>query len=76
MYWSESHPTIHRTRMALLEEQRERADDERLRRPRQSQIDRPQADCARRISDLDTAKASADILAEPVGYGTLTSEEM
>lgn len=60
--------------MALLEEQRERAGDERLRRPRQSQIDHPQADYARRISDLDTAKESADILAEPVAYGTLTIE--
>ena len=60
--------------MALLEEQRERPDDERLRRPRQSQIDRTQADCARRISDLDTANESTDILAESVGYGTLTKE--
>ncbi len=60
--------------MALLEEQRERAGDERLRRLRQSQIDHTQADCARRIGDLDTAKERADILAEPVAYGTLTIE--
>ena len=40
IYWSESPPTSQRTQMALLEEQRERADDEKIRRTRQSQIDR------------------------------------
>ena len=75
IYWSESQPTIQRAQMALLEEQRKRADDERLRRMRQSQIDRTEADYARRIRDLDTALERADILAEPVAYGILNIGE-
>lgn len=54
--------------MALVEEQRERADDEKIRRTRQSEIKTAEADYARRIRDLDTALERADILAEPVAY--------
>ena len=69
VYWSESRSTSHRARIALLEEQLEQADNEKIRRTRLSQIDRAQADYARRIQELDTAMEKADILAEPVAYG-------
>ena len=75
IYWSESQPASHNARMALLNEQLERADDEKIRRMRQSEIKTVEADYARRIRDLDTALERADIIAEPVAYGTLTIEE-
>ena len=68
IYWSESQPASHNARMALLDEQREWADDEKIRRMRQSEIKTAEADYARRIRDLDTALARADILAEPMAY--------
>ncbi len=70
-YRRESLSTSHRARIALLEEQLEQADNEKIRRMRLSQIDRAQADYARRIQELDSAMEKADILAEPVAYGIL-----
>ena len=58
----------HNARIALLEEQLERADDEKIRRMQQSEIKTAAADYARRIRDLDTALERADILAEPMAY--------
>ena len=75
IYWSESPPASHNARIALLEEQRERANDERIRRLRQSEIKTAEADYARRIRDLDTALERADIIAEPVAYGILNIGE-
>ena len=74
-YRRESLSTSHRARIALLEEQRERADDEKIRRMRQSEIKTAEADYARRIRDLDTALERADIIAEPVAYGILNIGE-
>ena len=70
-YRMESLSTSHEARIALLEEQRERAGDEKIQRMRQSEIKTAEADYARRIQELDRAMAKADILAEPVGYGIL-----
>ena len=52
--------------MAQLEEQLERAGDERLQRMRRSQIAAAEADYARRIEELESAMERVDIIAEPV----------
>ncbi len=72
----ESLSISHRARMALLEEQYEQTEDEKIQRMRQSQIDAAKADYERRIQDLDSAMERGDIVAEPVAYGVLTIEEM
>ena len=67
----ESLSTSHRARMSLLGEQLEQANDEKIRRMRQSQIAAAEADYARRIQELDIAMERADITADPVAYGVL-----
>lgn len=71
-YRKESLSTSHQARMALLREQLEQASDEKIQRMRQSQIKRADADYNRRIQEIDIALEKADIIAEPVAYGTLT----
>ena len=73
VYRKESLSTSHRARLAQLEEQLEQAGDERLQRMRRSQIDSAIADYDRRIRELDSAMERADIIAEPVVYGTIAT---
>ena len=68
--------TSHRARIGLLNEQLEQANDEKIRRMRQSQIDSAGADYARRIEELDRAIERADVVHEPVAYGVLIIEEV
>lgn len=75
-YRRESLSTSHRARMALLQEQLSQASDEKLQRMRRSQIDAAQADYERRVQELDRAMERADIIAEPVAYGVLITEEV
>ena len=70
-YRRENLTTSHRARVTQLDEQLARADEEKLRRMRRSQIDSANADFDRRMSDLDAALDRADIVAEPVAYGIL-----
>ena len=72
----ESLSTSHRARLALLEEQREKAGDERLQRMRRSQIAAATADYARRTEQLDSAMERVDIIAEPVAYGVINVGEV
>ena len=74
-YRKESLSTSHQARMALLVEQFAQANDEKIQRMRQSQIKSATADYDRRIQELDNALEKADVIAEPVAYGTLTIEE-
>lgn len=74
-YRRESLTTSHRARVTQLEEQLARADDEKLKRMRQSQIEGANADFDRRMSDLDAALDRADIVGKPVAYGVLEVEE-
>lgn len=67
----ESLAASHRARLALLEEQLEKAEDERLQRMRRSQIAAAKADYARREEELETASMRVDITAEAVAYGVL-----
>jgi len=70
-YRRESLSTSHRAWMASLEERIEQADDEKIRRMRQSQIDRAKADYDRRNKEIDEAMSKVDIVAESVAYGIL-----
>ena len=74
-YRRESLSTSHRARLALLQEQLNQTSDEKLQRMRRSQMDAAQADYERRVQELDRAMKRADIIAEPVAYGTLVAEE-
>lgn len=70
-YRRESLSTSHRARIALLEEQLDQANNEKIQKMRQSQIAAAEADYARRIQDLDIAMERADVIAEPVAYGVI-----
>lgn len=74
-YRSESLSKSHLARLGLLSEQLEQANDEKIQRMRQSQIESAEADYARRIEELDMAIERADVVHEPVAYGVLTIEE-
>ena len=74
-YRRESLTTSHKARIGLLDEQLEQANDKKIRRMRQSQIDSAEADYARRIEELDRAMERADVVHEPVAYGVLIVEE-
>ena len=75
-YRRESLSTSHRARLALLQEQLAQASEEKLQRMRRSQMDAAQADYERRVQELDRALERADIIAEPVAYGLLVTEEV
>jgi len=64
----------HEARVALLEEQRDQANDERIRRMRESQIDTARLDFERRSSELTDAPARADVVAEAIAFGVLVIE--
>ena len=70
-YRRESLSTSHQARIAILEEQIKQADDEKIRRMRQSQIDSAKADYDRRNEEIGEAMSKADIVAEAVAYGVL-----
>ncbi len=70
-YRRESLTTSHRARIALLKEQFTQATDDKIMRMRQSQIDRAEADYARRIQELDIAMERVDITVQPVAYGVI-----
>ena len=75
-YRRESLTTSHRARMELLQEQLEKANNERIQRMRRSQIGRAEADYNRRVGDLDRAEEKVDIVSEPVAYGILNIEKI
>jgi hypothetical protein len=65
----------HEARIALLEEQRDQASDDRIRRMRESQIDTARLDFERRSAELGEAQLRADVVAEPVAFGVLVIEK-
>ena len=60
--------------MAILEEQRGRANEERIRRMRTGQIDRAMADHREALARLARDEARADILARRVAAGVIRVE--
>ena len=73
-YRKESLSTSHRARIALLTEQLQQNENEKIRKMRRSQIDSAEADYARHMQDLNIAMEKADIIAEAVAYGVLMVE--
>lgn len=61
----------HEARVALLEEQRDQANEDRIRRMRESQIDTARLDFERRSANLVEAPSRADVVAEPIAFGVL-----
>ena len=70
-YRRESLATSHRARISLLEEQLIQATNEKIQKMRRSQIAAAEADCARRIQELDIAMERAEVTAGPVAYGVI-----
>ena len=63
--------TSHAARMAIIDSQLARADNERIRVMRAAQKANAQADYDRRSGEIERARGKADIAAQPVGYGIL-----
>ena len=70
-YRRESLSTSHEAQINLLEYQRTQVDDPNIQRMRTYQIAKAKADYNRRIQELNTAMAKADITTEIVAYGIL-----
>lgn len=70
----ESLRTSHTARMAILQEQLTTADNDKIRRMRQSQIDSAEADFGRHLAELERADRLVDIHAQPVAYGVMVVE--
>ena len=62
----------HQARCRLLEDQVQRATDDRIRRMKESELARAGYDCERRVAELEEAANSADIHATQVVFGMLT----
>ncbi|RME60946.1 helicase [Candidatus Parcubacteria bacterium] len=67
----ESLTRSHNARIRWLEEQLEKAGNEKIRRMRRSQIDSAEADYGRRMEYLVDAGKKADIVARPIAFGVL-----
>jgi ATP-dependent helicase HepA len=74
-YRRESLSTSHRARIALLTEQLNQANEEKIQIMRRSQIATAETDYARRVQELDIAVERADITAGPVAYGVIQVAE-
>jgi ERCC4-related helicase len=66
--------TTHAARIALLEEQRDQANDARIRRMKESQIETARRDYKTRAEALRMAPEQADVIAEAVAFGVLMVE--
>ena len=71
----ESLKTSQAARMALLREQLAQAQEDRIRRMRQSQIDTAELDYQRHLQDIDLAIARADIISEEVASGIILIQD-
>ena len=61
----------HQARCKLLEEQVQRATNDKIRRMKESELARAQHDYERRIVEMEKAANSADIHATPIAFGRL-----
>ncbi len=61
----------HQSRIAVLEEQLEGATNARIRKMREAQVNRAEADFQAQSAELDRAVQSADVTSRVVGYGVL-----
>lgn len=70
-YRKQSLTVSHRARRKTIEEQLERATNEKIRLMKQSELSRADADYSRRMEELERAADSGDIHATPVVFGIL-----
>jgi len=63
--------TSHKARMAILEAQLARAENDRIRIMKTAQEANAQADYDRRLREIEDATSKADITAQPVGWGII-----
>ena len=63
--------TSHKARMAILEAQLFRADNDRIRIMKRAQKANAQADYDRRRKEIEAATSKADIIAQPIGWGII-----
>lgn len=70
-YRRESLKTSHRARMELLNEQLSKAEDEKIKRMRLSQIASAEADYSRHVQELDMAVEKVDVAAQAVAFGII-----
>ena len=64
----------HQARCHAIEDQLDRATNDKIRLMKQSELDRANADFTRRIENLNMAASSGDIHASPVAIGTIRVE--
>lgn len=74
-YRKESLQTSHNARLGILHEQLRKAIDEKIRRMRQGEIARAEADFERRMAEIQRAEAQADITAQAVAFGVVVVED-
>jgi hypothetical protein len=65
----------HQARVALLEEQRDKVTDARIRRMKEAQLEAANRDYERRRSELERVSGQAEIVAEAAVLGVLTVEK-
>jgi len=73
-YRKESLNTSHRARMDILQEQFGSANNEKIRRMRESEIAQAEADYQRRLADILRAENLSDISTQAVAYGVIVVE--
>lgn len=71
---TESLKTSHNARMNQLNDLLSRAENDKIKRMKISQIESAKADFQRRMKDIEDAKAKADIISEPVAFGLMVLE--
>ena len=71
-YQNQSLNVSHQARCKAIEDQLNRASNEKIRLMKQSELNRANADFNRRITTLEQAAGSGDIHAQPVLFGTIT----
>lgn len=71
---TESLKTSHNARLNQLNDLLSRAENDRIKRMRISQISSAEADFQRRMKDIEDAKSKADIISEPVAFGVMIVE--
>ncbi|RJQ14743.1 MAG: helicase [Nitrospiraceae bacterium] len=71
---TESLKTSHNARLNQLNDLLSRAENDRIKRMRISQITSAEADFQRRMKEIEDAKAKADIISEPVAFGIMVIE--
>jgi superfamily II DNA or RNA helicase len=73
-YRKESLQTSHKARLSILHDQLGKATDDKIRRMRQSEIARAEADFERRMAAIQKAETQADITAQAVAFGVMVVE--